>query len=107
METANKILSDTLYAMENKNPLLKKICRVVIELGSVGTFLSIAFLWVFTYLGYYTLTGMSLGDIVSSPTSNKSYLFLGFLFYILHIVYDLTYVNSDKICKKYKVAVIK
>ncbi len=107
MQTANKLLSnDSLYASVNQHTILKRIYRFIIELGSVGTFLSITFLWVFTYLGYYTLTGMSLSVVVASTSSNKLYLFLGFFFYILHWVSILAYVDTKEICKKYKVTVI-
>ena len=107
METANKILSDTLYAAENKYSTLKKIKRTITDLGYEGVSLSVIFLFVYTYLGYYKLTGISLGEMQYMGVADDHLIYMSVLFYLLYMFHVITSVDMNKICKKYKVSVIK
>ncbi len=97
----------TSNTTKNTKPVWRIFYNTIIDLGRIGTFGSMAFLWVFTYFGYYLITDISLRGIVDSTESNKTYLYIAFIFYILNIIYWITDVNVNKICKKHNVAVIE
>ncbi len=85
----------------------KFLREILLGIGSQGISLSITFLFAYTYLSYWTITDISLSNVIYYTKEYSIYLWLAVFFYLLHMNYILTYTNMNKICKKYNVTVIK
>lgn len=85
--------------------MLKRTLTTILEFGDQRIVL--IFLFVYVYLSYYSVTGMSLSQLVRYSDTSKMYLYISLASYLLYGVRILTYVNMKKICAKHKVVVIK
>lgn len=83
------------------------IKNILLSLGEVGVVMSVVFLFLYTYLSYYSVTQIRVGELYLITDKYILYLWVALAWYILHMIYILTSVNTEKICKKYNVVVIK